>query len=168
MRNAAFTAVILAGIAATTGALTGCRNRAEQEKIALPLPQGTPKRPQGMTALTVNPNAPEPFTKNDVTNYFATHGLPRLSPTPGQFQVDKLEFLTSKQVSDRLQGVSTGLADNDRIGFATLVGTFIVSSPKSAKSGTYVSAYAAFDAASGNLLMEGTLESGKGSSPNQR
>jgi hypothetical protein len=39
----------------------------------LPLPQGTPKAPQGIAALTVKAGAPEPFTKNDVVNYFATH-----------------------------------------------------------------------------------------------
>jgi hypothetical protein len=91
-----------------------------------------------------------------------------ISGTPGQFRVDKLEFLTSKQVSDRLQGVSTGLGDNVRIGFVTLVGTFVVSSPKNSKSATFTSAYAASDAATGKLLMDGTLDSGKGASPNPR
>jgi hypothetical protein len=79
--------------------------------------------------------------------------------------VADLEFLTAKQASDRLAGEPTGLNDNDRVGFATLTGKFIFSGPSNTKPATFSSAYALFDAATGNLLMDGTLESGKGDNP---
>ena len=136
--------------------VSGCHRHHEQEKIALKLPEGTPKRPQGSPALTVNPGAPEPFTLSDVVNYFKTHNLPKNGTDLTQFQASSLEFLTSEEVSQRLGGEPTGLADNDKIGFVTLTGQFTFTGPSGA-SGRFTRAYAAFDAATGNLLMIGTL-----------
>jgi hypothetical protein len=144
------------------GLLASCHDRddhGEQKRIALHAPAGTPKRPQGMTALTVHAGAAEPFTKADVVTYFKSHNLPKNAGALAQFQVDTLEFMTSKDVNQRLQGVSTGLADNDRVGFVTLSGTFVFTGPGSdRKSATFNRAYAVFDAATGNLLMICTLE----------
>jgi hypothetical protein len=78
--------------------------------------------------------------------------------TPTQFQVETLEFLTNKEVSQRLGGASPGLAANEKVGFATLRGTFIVSGPLDANVARFSRVYAAFDAKTGNLLMIGTLE----------
>lgn len=149
------------------GTLAGChrdrdekgeQGKGEQKKMALPLPVGTPKRPQGMTALTVKPG-PEPFSKQDVIEYFKKHNLPKNSGSVTQFQVDTLEFLTSKEVSQRLQGVTTGLGDNERVGFVTLTGSFVFTGPpKRGKPATFSRAYAVFDTTTGNLLMAGTLE----------
>ena len=148
-----------------TGALAllmGCHHRDDddrQKKVALHPPSGTPKRPQGMTALTVNSGAAQPFTKADVIAYFKTHNLPKNSASVNQIQVDTLDFLTSKDVSQRLQGVATGLAENDKVGFVTLTGTFIFTGPGTdSKVAKFNRAYAVFDAATGNLLMIGTLE----------
>ncbi|MGA8221319.1 MAG: hypothetical protein WB780_06650 [Candidatus Acidiferrales bacterium] len=144
------------------GFQVGCRDKDHdhdhggQEKVALKLPTGTPHTPQGLAALTVKAG-PQPFTKTDVTNYFKTHNLPMNSGPLSQIKVDTLEFVTSKEVTTRLQGVSTGLADEDRIGYATLTGTFIFSGPPKSKPATFTRAYAAFDAKNGNLLMVGTL-----------
>jgi hypothetical protein len=142
--------------------LMGCHHRDDddkQKKLALHLPTGTPKRPQGMTALTVNSGAAQPFTKADVIAYFKTHNLPKNSASTTQIQVDTLEFLTSKEVSQRLQGVMTGLGDNDRVGFVILTGTFIFTGPGTdSKAARFNRAYAVFDAVTGNLLMIGTLE----------
>jgi len=139
------------------GLVSGCHRRHhEQEKIALKLPQGTPKRPQGSPALTVNPSAPQPFTLNDVVNYFKTHNLPKNGTDLTQFKVSSLEFLTSKEVSQRLGGEPTGLEDNDKIGFVTLTGQFTFTGP-SGTSARFAQSYAAFDAVTGNLLMIGTL-----------
>jgi hypothetical protein len=136
----------------------GCHKRHEGDnKIALKLPQGTPKRPQGSPALTVQPGAPQPFTLADVTSYFNTHNLPKNGADLTQLHVSSLEFLTSKQVSERLDGEPTGLDDNDKIGFVTLTGQFVFTGP-SGKSARFSQAYAAFDAATGNLLMIGTLD----------
>jgi hypothetical protein len=150
--------LLLLGI---VGFLAGCHDRddhGEQKKIALPAPAGTPKRPQGMTALTVRAGA-EPFTKADVVTYFKSHNLPKNAGALAQVQVDTVEFVTSKDVTQRLQGVSTGLADNDRVAFVTLSGTFIFTGPGAdRKAATFNRAYAVFDAATGNLMMIGTLE----------
>jgi hypothetical protein len=138
--------------------LAGCHHRHnDKEKIAMKLPQGTPKRPQGSTALTVNPGAAQPFTQQDVVSYFKTHNLPKNDSDISQFQVSALEFLTSQQVSQRLQGEPTGLEANDKIGFVTLTGQFVFTGPPG-RSARFNQAYAAFDARTGNLLMIGTLD----------
>jgi hypothetical protein len=139
------------------GGVAGCRRRhPDDEKIAMKPPQGTPKRPQGSVALTVRPGAAQPFTMQDAVDYFKTHNVPKNGGDVTQFQVSALEFLTSKEVSQRLQGEPTGLDDNDKIGFVTLTGQFVFTGP-SGKSARFNQAYAAFDAATGNLLMIGTL-----------
>jgi hypothetical protein len=152
--------------AAASGLLTGCRQQPTQQSpeapkgISIQMPTSKPMRPQGLTAIKATPGATSPFSKSDVVSYFTTHNLPRLSGKPGQVHVVSLEFLTGKQVSDRLHGESTGLPDGDPVGFATLSGAFGVSGPPPAKHVTFSSAYAAFDGGTGNLLMAGTL--GKG------
>jgi hypothetical protein len=71
--------------------------------------------------------------------------------------VDTLEFLTNDEVTARLNGVSPGLADGDRIGFATLSGQFVFTGPRGSTPARFTRAYAAFDARTGNLLMIGSL-----------
>jgi hypothetical protein len=138
-------------------AAAGCHRRhSDEEKIAMKLPQGTPKRPQGSAALTVNPGATQPFSEKDVVDYFKTHNLPKNGGDLSQIKVSSLEFLTSKEVSQRLDGEPTGLKDNDKIGFVTLTGQFLFTGPPG-QSARFTRAYAAFDAVTGNLLMIGTL-----------
>jgi hypothetical protein len=155
MYHATWTAIVVAG---TLGLLAGCDRHPKQEAKALQLPQGTPKRPVGFSALKVNPGAAEPFTKNDVAGYFAEHNLPRNRGAKTYIQVADLEFITSKQASERLAGEPTGLDDSHQVGFATLTGTFVFSGPPNAKPATFAKAYALFDAETGNLLMDGTLD----------
>jgi hypothetical protein len=168
------TTIALILVAAASGLLQGCHQQPAQQSpeppkgISLQMPAAKPMRPQGLAAIKATPGAASPFSKSDVVSYFATHNLPRLSGKPGQVHVVSLEFLTSKQVSDRLHGESTGLPDGDPVGFATLSGTFAVSGPPPAKHATFSSAYAAFDGATGNLLMAGTLGRGKPSSSGLR
>ncbi len=164
MRRTILHALIFLGC---LGWVSGCRHKEgpeEQKKIALHLPEGTPKRPQGSAALTVKPG-PQPFTKADVANYFKTHNLPMNMSSTNDFQVDTLEFLTNKDVSDRLRGASPGLADSAIVGLATLRGLFIFTGPPQTKPARFARAYAAFDATSGNLVMIGTLDQGE--QPNQ-
>jgi hypothetical protein len=139
------------------GFVAGCHKHHDDKKIAMQLPHGTPKRPQGSTALTVNTHAAQPFTQADVVTYFTTHNLPKNGGELTQLQVSSLEFLTSREVSQRLQGEPTGLADSDRMGFVILTGQFIFTGP-SGKTARFSRAYAAFDAQTGNLLMIGSLE----------
>ena len=148
--------LILSGL---LGWLTGCvyDKDGDREKKALYIPKEPPKRPQGSPALVVKAAA-EPFSKQDVADYFKTHNLPRNATSTSDFTVDTLEFLTNKEVTARLNGASPGLAENDKIGFVTLKGLFIFTGPQSASAARFSRAYAAFDAATGNLLMIGTLE----------
>jgi hypothetical protein len=129
----------------------------EQKKMALNLPRAPAKRPQGMSALLVRTGGVQPFSKQDVVNYFKTHNLPMNLSSPAQFNVASLEFLTDKEVSERLQGASPGLAPDERVAFATLQGSFIFTGPPSAKTVRFSRAYAVFDTRTGNLLMIGTL-----------
>jgi hypothetical protein len=158
MRNAMAVVLVLLG-----GALAGCdqgKEGATQEKVPLHIPTEPPQRPQGSVALTVKPG-PEPFSKQDVANYFKTHNLPMNFTSPRDFVVENLEFLTNKEVATRLNGASPGLADNDRLGFVTLRGLFIFTGPPPGKPARFIRAYAIFDATNGNLLMIGTLEQGE-------
>jgi hypothetical protein len=142
---------------------TGCRHEddhGEQRKVALYVPKDPPKRPQGSAALKVKSGV-EPFSKADVTNYFKTHNLPMNFTTTSDFTVESLEFLSNKEVTTRLNGASPGLAENDKIGFVVLKGLFIFTGPPNGKSPRFTRAYAAFDGATGNLLMIGTLEQGE-------
>jgi hypothetical protein len=144
------------------GWLAGCdRHRDEDKKIALQIPKEPPKRPQGAPALTVKTGGAEPFSKQDVADYFKIHNLPKNATSTGDFTVDTLEFLTNKEVTTRLNGASPGLAENDKIGFATLKGLFIFTGPPQTTPARFARAYAAFDATTGNLLMIGTLEGGE-------
>src|SRR5712692_11650543 len=161
MRRAYFIVLLVLPVA---GWNAGCHrdddDRGEQKKVALHIPKDTPKRPQGSAALTVKPGA-EPFNKSDVTNYFKTHNVPMNLTTTTDFTVESFEFLTNKEITARLNGASPGLAENDRIGLATLKGLFIFTGPRQASPARFTRAYAAFDATTGNLLMIGTLERGE-------
>ncbi|HTW81385.1 MAG TPA: hypothetical protein VME23_17695 [Terracidiphilus sp.] len=155
-------------LAAAAGAFAGChRHSPEQQKIAMQLPQGTPMHPHGIPALKVKPG-PQPFTQADVAAFFATHSFLLDQPDPNQIHVSNLEFITAAQARDRLQGESTGLDDSATVGFVTLTGTFTFSGPMATKTATFSSAYAIFSASTGALIMDGSLEPGKGGGANTR
>lgn len=164
-RSVVIALILLALLALIALALSQCKGPGEPEKKALHLPVGTPKRPQGMGALTVRPGQPQPFTKEDVVIYFQSHNLPLNLGSIAGLQVEALEFLTNREVSDRLQGASPGLAADEKVGFATLAGTFIFTGPSPGKGVRFSRAYAVFDVQTGNLLMVGTLEQGREQPP---
>jgi hypothetical protein len=148
--------IVLLGVLTLTGCDSSCARK--QEKIALQMPTGTPKRPQGVAALTVRAGDP-PFTRDDVVAYIKTHRLPKTLGSPDQVAVDNVEFVTSAEVSRRLDGASTGLAATDRVAFVTLSGTFVFTGPDT-RPVQFRRAYVVFDATTGNLLMVGTLDDG--------
>jgi hypothetical protein len=165
-RSVVIALILLALLALLALALSQCKKGpGEPEKQALHLPVGTPKRPQGMGALAIQPGQPQPFSKTDVATYLQSHNLPLNRGAATDVQVDSLEFLTNKEVSDRLQGASPGLADNEKVGFATLTGTFIFTGPPPGKPVRFSRGYAVFDALTGNLLMVGALEEGREQPP---
>ena len=111
-------ALTLAALVAI-GVLTACPKEKEyedgehQKKMALKLPVGTPKRPEGMSALHLT-HAGE-ISKQLVVDYFKTHNLPMNYTTTNDFQVENVDVITAKQVTERLQGVTTGLADDEQV-----------------------------------------------------
>jgi len=139
--------------------------------IEMKMPTGTPKRPQGMPGLSVKPGA-VPFTKEEVTQFIQTHRLARSIGDISQLQVESLEFLTAREVTARLQGASTGLPNDHRVAFAIIRGPIYFTGPQTSRPIAFDTAYALFDATTGNLLMSGTLEKsrrqpGSGDQPNQ-
>jgi len=148
-------------IAALSG-VAGCERAHRPEgAVELKMPQGTPKRPQGVEGLAVKPG-PEPFTKDEVASFLKTHRLARTVGDISQLKVESVEFITSKQVASRLRGASTGLPDDYRVAFVTISGPIYFTTPLSKKRPVaFDTAYAMFDAGSGNLLMSGTLAKSK-------
>ncbi len=145
--------IILFGVVALCMSITAA--------IAMKLPTKTAQRPQGMKALNVKPG-PEPFTQNDVAQFVQTHRLARSVGDLSKLHVDSLEFITAREASIRLQGASTGLPDNERVGFAIIRGPQYFTGPMTTtKPVAFQSSYALFDAETGNLLMSGTLEPAK-------
>jgi hypothetical protein len=128
--------------------------------IEMKMPTGTPKRPQGMPGISIKPS-PVPFTKEEVTQFIQTHRLARSIGDISQLQVESLEFLTARDVTARLQGASTGLPDDYRVAFAIIRGPIYFTGPPTSRPIAFDTAYALFDAATGNLLMSGTLEKSK-------
>lgn len=152
--------IVLFSIVALCAGLTGCQSCDRHEPknaLQIKLPAGTPQRPQGLKALAVNPG-PTPFTQGDVTQYVRTHRLARSIGDLSQLTVDSLEFITAKEVTIRLQGASTGLPDIQRVAFAIIRGPLYFTGPAPGKPVAFESAYALFDAGTGNLLMSGTLD----------
>jgi len=88
-----------------------------------------------MAALTVKAGEAQPFSREDVADYFKTHNLPKNLSSMSEFQVDALEFLTNKAVSDRLRGASPGLGDEERVGFVTLRGRVRLHRPAAWETG---------------------------------
>lgn len=165
MLTATKSLVLLAAISMT---VVGCRRHGDgdddgghQKKIALPAPKGTPKRPVGSPALTT------PINQAKVAAYFKTHNLPMNLGQTSSITVDKVEFLTNAQVVQRLNGANPGLADSDKLAFATLRGDFIFTGPPKSRVTRFSSAYAVFDNVTGNLLMLGTLDQNREGGSNQ-
>jgi hypothetical protein len=155
--------LVFLGALALFTVLVGCNSCVHEPKGAkkLPMPTGTPKRPQGLTAITPSPG-PQPFTAADVETYVKTHRLAHSIGDPSQIKVDSLEFITARDASTRLSGAKTGLGDDERVGFAVISGPMVFTGPPPGKPVQFIRGYVIFDAVSGNLLMSGTLERAKG------
>lgn len=152
--------VILIALTTLSGA-AGCEKAHRPENaVEMKMPEGTPKRPQGMQGLAIKAGA-EPFTKDDVTQFVQTHRLAKSVGNISQLRVESLEFITAREVTARLQGASTGLPDDQRVAFATIRGPIYFTGPRNIRPVAFDTAYALFDAATGNLLMSGTLTKSK-------
>jgi hypothetical protein len=152
--------VVLLVVAALSG-LIGCKRPHRPENaVELKMPEGTPKRPQGIQGLAVKAG-PQPFTKDDVTQFIQTHRLAKSVGDISKLQVESLEIITAREVTTRLQGVSTGLPDDYRVAFVTIRGPAYFTGPRNSRPVAFDTVYALFDATTGNLLMSGTLTKSK-------
>lgn len=95
------------------------------------------------------------FTSQDVIEWAKSNppvGKRISSNTP--FTVEKVEFLTSQDIANRLSRSDLGFPSNKLLCYVTIRGTFTISSPFS-KAKTINTMYLVFDAQSGNLLISG-------------
>ncbi len=154
--------IVLLGVLALCASMTGCDSfsGSQQEPTKIKPPTGTRQRPQGVKALELKPSLAQ-FTQDDVTQYVRTHRLAKSVGDLSQLKVESMETLTAREVKTRLQNASTGLPDNTRLVFAIIRGPIYFSGPPGSKPVAFDRAYAVFDAATGNLLMSGTLEKAK-------
>ncbi|HLG65101.1 MAG TPA: hypothetical protein VKY19_24420 [Ktedonosporobacter sp.] len=102
------------------------------------------------------------FTAADVRAYFQAHPTPpQMSLAPGHTaKILSIDFITSKEASQRMKGESVGLPDNALVCYVQLSGPFLlgmISRPPGTKpippSDT---ATVVFDAQTGNILVSGT------------
>lgn len=97
------------------------------------------------------------FTSNDVSHYITTHPFPLGPTTTGTSPtVISIEFITSKQASQRLFGEALGVPDTAIVCYVKLKGPFTMSlapRPPHAKVGPSNTATEIFDAQTGNLLL---------------
>ncbi len=109
----------------------------------------------GLPAIIPHLKNTPTFTKGDVVKYIRTHRLMySSSDLASPIIVTQITFLTSRAVSKRLNGETTGVPDDELLCFAELRGIFNFPDA-SGSSVRYAKAYIVFDAITGNLLMEG-------------
>jgi hypothetical protein len=97
------------------------------------------------------------FTSVDVTHYITTHPFPLGPTTTGKPPtIVSIEFITSKQASQRLLGESIGVPDTAIVCYVKLSGPFTMSfapHPPGAQVPPSNTATEIFDAQTGNLLL---------------
>lgn len=117
------------------------------------VPVGSPAiRPR---LVSTGPSVPA-FQAADAAQFASTHAMPQNQAVGSQTMVVSVRFLTSKQVSDLLNGESTGLPDSTLLCFVELQGTFTFGGGMGSMV-TYHRGYEVFDAHSGNIIMAGGL-----------
>lgn len=97
------------------------------------------------------------FSTSDAASYVTSHPMWRnLAPWSAP-TVEKVEFLTSQEVSAILSDESTDMPSNALLCFVQLKGTFTFGNP-SGTTITYHVGFEVFDAHTGNFLMAGGLK----------
>ncbi len=114
---------------------------------ALGLPAITPRN------TAVGASTPT-FTTDDVVQYVHAHPMPDASLSGPKPVITRIAFLTSREVSTRLKGESTGVPDDTLLCYVELSGTFTFSG-SSGVTVTYHTGVEVFDAHTGNLLITG-------------
>jgi hypothetical protein len=121
---------------------------------------------EGAPALTPHVNAAASngaattsttFSEADIKQYVATHPIARRVKATSSMTVEKIQYLTKKEVRSILDsGESTfsDSSDNDPMCLVTIGGTFILEGPNGIAV-TYRKAFELFDSRTGNLVSSG-------------
>ena len=119
-------------------------------------PPGAPAIPVRTSMVSGTGAAPAvpAFTATEAAHYAQTHPLFHVVGV-GAMTVVKVQFMTSEQLSARLQGAALVLPAGSLVCYVELHGTFLFTGPAGAV--TYHAAYEVYNAANGNFLMDGAL-----------
>ncbi len=121
---------------------------------------------EGVPAITprlavVNLSTPT-FTEGDVRQYVNSHPVGGKISSQGTPVIEKIEFLTKKDLATRLPlgGHVAGLSDDRLLCYVQLSGTFSVAAPppvvnRTPSSASVQKSMQLFDALTGNLLLTG-------------
>jgi hypothetical protein len=148
--------VIIVGVG-----VDGTAQRGDQTTQAPPASNSVrnlpPTAPLGAPAITPHRAGVPAFTIDDATKYVTTHA--RALGLRGDYRSGTLqaEFLTSQQVSERLQGATTGFPADHLLCYVELRGTFSFSGPQGAHV-TYPRGIFIFDAQTGHLVIHGGMQ----------
>lgn len=111
----------------------------------------------GTPAITPRSTGTPAFSVNDVRQYIVTHqfsGGPTV--TQSSPSIVKLEFMSSKQASQQLDGTSLGLPDNALVCFVVIKGPFLLTAdslPSRLHVPRFDTGLEVFDAHTGNQLL---------------
>jgi hypothetical protein len=115
-----------------------------------------PTAPTGSPAIKPTTGGTPAFSVDDAKRYVATHHVPMGLSRDSKPVITRAEFLTSREITDRLHGAASGFPDDYLLCYVELQGPVTFSGPKGAKV-TYNRGVLIFDAHSGNLIIGGGM-----------
>jgi hypothetical protein len=125
------------------------------QKVVRP-PEDSAPLPRGSAAIKPSTTATPAFSVDDVKKFVTTHRFPFSISRDRKYSISRIEFLSSRQVSDLLNGAYTGFPDDYMLCYVELQGTFTFPGPMGSTV-TYHRGIEIFDAGTGNFLISGGL-----------
>jgi hypothetical protein len=152
---------VIAGAEIQAGAQSPEPNIAPQPLQSLNQVQNLNDVSSGGYGIPLTQTGVPAFTSNDVAHYINTHPFPLGPTTTGKPPtIVSIEFITSKEASQRMLGETLGLPDTAIVCYVKLSGPFALSQapvPASVHLAPSNTATEVFDAQSGNLLIVRTV-----------
>jgi hypothetical protein len=145
-----------AAIAQQPGAAGGSQPSPTQIQRPLPLRKLPPTQPAGSPALAPHLKGTPSFTLDDVKQFVANHQLLKPANRDGVRKLVSAEFMSSSEVSSRLNGATTGFPDDYTLCVVELQGPFSFAGPAGATA-VYPRGVLVFDATTGNLVIAGGM-----------
>jgi hypothetical protein len=122
----------------------------------LALPTGTSSFSLGVPAIQPTQKGLPTFTRDEVIAFLKKNGVAHVINGKTNFTVVRIDFISSKEASNRLHGESIGVPDQAQVCYVELAGSFVFPGPDNT-SGKFPRAIEIFDAQTGNLLLSGGL-----------